>query len=197
MSKSTFKITSTDNLISNLRGEIGEIIASWILMRDYMIISKKLSSPDIKEDLDNQELIRIQITIDVFRNDIISRLSELSEKTFGQVNFYFASQKLKILQSEVSEFQKFIKNSKFKDRRNEYISHKKLPPNWEDHRAPHRIPYKTLLRGITISLILMKTIDTHFLGPIAKKQWMILRKKRYNLTSPPSVAYILLPYYRK
>jgi len=54
MSKSTFKKTVTDNLISNLRGEIGEIIASWILMHDYIIISKQLSSPDIKEDLDNQ-----------------------------------------------------------------------------------------------------------------------------------------------
>ena len=197
MSKSTFKKTAIDNLISNLRGEVGEIIASWILMRDYMIISKQLSSPNIKEDIDNQELVRIHITIDVFRNDIISRLSELSEKTFSQVNFYFASQKLKILQSEVLEFQKYIKNSKFKDRRNEYISHKKLPPNWEDHRAPHRISYKTLLRGIAFSVILMKKFDSYFLGPIAKKQWMILRKKRYNLTSPPSVAFILLPYYRK
>ena len=197
MGKSTFKKTATDNLISNLRGEIGEIVASWVLMCDYMIISKQLSGPDIKEDLNNQDLIRIQITINVFRNDIISRLSELSEKTFGQVNFYFASQKLKILQSEVIEFQKFIKKANFKDRRNEYISHKKLPPAWEDHRAPHRITYKTLLRAIVFSLILMKKIDFYFLGPAAKKQWNILRKKRYKLTSPPSVAYILLPYYSK
>jgi hypothetical protein len=197
MSKSTFKKTATDNLVSNLRGEIGEIIASWILMRDYMIISNRLSSHEIEEDIDNQELVRIHITIDVFKNDIISRLSELSERTFGQVNFHFASQKLKILQSEVLEFQKFIKNSNFKDRRNEYISHKKLPPNWEDHQAPHRITYKTLLRGIAFSLILMKEIDRTILGLKAKKQWNLLREKRYNLTSPPSIAYILLPYYRK
>jgi hypothetical protein len=194
---STFKTTTTDNLISNLRGEIGEIIASWIMMRDYMILSNQIRSDDFKKDLDNQELIRVQITVNIFRNDIISRLSELSEKKYGQINFYFASQKLTILETDVIEFQKFIKRANFKDRRNEYISHKKLPPLWEDHRAPHRIVYKTILRAIAFSLILMKKIDLNYLGPSAKRQWQLLRKKRYDLTSPPSVAYLLLPYYSK
>ena len=41
MGKSTFGKTATDNLISHLRGEVGEIIASWILMRDYIILSNE------------------------------------------------------------------------------------------------------------------------------------------------------------
>lgn len=36
--------TEQDNLISNLRGEVGEIITAWVVMRQYMALGAKLLS---------------------------------------------------------------------------------------------------------------------------------------------------------
>lgn len=148
MNNSKFVKTNTENLISNLRGELGEIIVSWILMRDFIMISNKIRPADLKEQMQNKDINRIKIIIEKFKNDTISRLSELGQDKVGQINFYFASKKLSILKEEVVEYEYFIKRNKFRDRRNQYISHKQLPPTWEGHRAPQRISYLTILRGI-------------------------------------------------
>lgn len=153
MSKSIFKSTETNNLISTLRGEVGEIIQSWTLMRDFYVLSSQLRSDNIMENINNQELNKINMVKNKFQDEIISRLSELSHKSYGKVNFYFATNKLKSLEAEFKDFEKFIKENNFKTKRDEYISHKKMPPTWEEHRAEYRITYLTTLKGIAKALI--------------------------------------------
>jgi len=75
-------------------------------------------------------------------------LSGKQEK-YGQINFFFASSKLNKFHHEVKEFDDFLKKFKFIDKRNEFISHKKLPPTWDEHVGEYRIPYVTILRGIS------------------------------------------------
>ena len=172
--------TDTDILVSNLRCEVGEIVESWVLWREFIIIKDKLRPAGLKELMENQEFNRIKIIAEKFKDDIISRLSELSEEKVGQINFHFASKKFNILESEVKDFKNFIKKNNFSDRRNQYISHKTLPSTWEEHRAPHQICYFTILRGIAFALILMKKIDIHHHGKGIKLKWIKMRKKRYD-----------------
>ena len=129
-----------------------------------------------------------------FQNEVISRLSELGQTKFGRLNFHFAASILGVLQEDVKGFRKFLKDNELTDRRNEYISHKELPTKWEDIRAPHRISYCTILRGIAFALIIMKKIDSVHLGPQSRLQWIELRKSRYEHHMPASSAYMLLPY---
>ena len=51
------KHTQLDNLISNLRGEVGEVVTSWVLLRHMMASIRALSSDDIAKDMVNEELI--------------------------------------------------------------------------------------------------------------------------------------------
>ena len=51
-----------------------------------------------------------------------------------------------------------------------------------------------MVRGIAKALRIMKKIDRLFLGPSAKYLWIEMRKKRYSLTYPANVGYMLLPY---
>ena len=196
MSKSIFEATDIENLISNLRGEVGEIIQSWILMRDFYNLSSELQTDNITEDIKNQELNKINLIKKRFQDDIISRLSELGHKSFGKVNFYFATKKLNALEPEFKAFEKFIKDNHIKAKRDEYISHKKLPPTWDEHRSEHRISYLTTLKGIAKALILMKKIDSIYLGENSNQQWIKMRAKRYDFSMPGKVAYSLLPYLR-
>ncbi|MDX2445013.1 MAG: hypothetical protein QNK30_14555 [Bacteroidales bacterium] len=156
MNKSTLKNVETDNLISNLRGEVGEIIQSWTLMRDFYIISNELSCGDSLQDLKNQEFNKINLIKKKFKDEITSRLSELSHKSNGKVNFYFATNKLKSFESDFKDFEKYILDNHFKTNRDEYISHKKLPPTWNEQKSEHRINYLTILKGVAKALILMK-----------------------------------------
>ncbi|HNP69064.1 MAG TPA: hypothetical protein PKH16_14250 [Aequorivita sp.] len=197
MSKSTFKATEIDNLISNLRGEVGEIIQTWTLMRDFYVLSSELQTDDFNEDIKNQELNRINLIKKKFQDEIISRLSELGHKSYGKVNFYFATNKLKALENEFKDFEKFIKDNHLKAKRDEFISHKKLPPTWDEHKAEHRISYLTTLKGIAKALILMKKIDRLHLGENSNQQWNKMRKKRYDFSVPAKAGYLLLPYLRK
>jgi hypothetical protein len=68
---SIFHRTNTDNLISNLRGEVGEIVESWILMRELLITSKSLRTGDSKKDFSSPEYLKLLRIIDKFKNDII------------------------------------------------------------------------------------------------------------------------------
>jgi hypothetical protein len=58
VSNQTFRIVNTrvDNLISNLRGEVAEVITSWVLLRQVMARERQLMSNDIAKDLANQDL---------------------------------------------------------------------------------------------------------------------------------------------
>lgn len=191
--KSTFHRTEIDNLISNLRAEVGEIVESWILMREIFHTSKKYRTGDLDKDFRSPDYLKMLRIIDKFKNDIISRLSELAEKKTGQINFDFASRRLNVLEKETESYQRFIIDKKFLNLRHEYISHKKLPPTWEGHKAPYRISDIIILKAISKALILIKGFDRIHLGARSKFLWHEMRKKRYDFSLPYS-GYSLLPY---
>jgi hypothetical protein len=194
VSKQKLRIHNTqlDNLISNLRGEVGEVITSWVLLRYMIAKERELSSDDIARDMRNESLIFVSILRTKLADEIVARLSELAEAKIGRLTFYFASQKLKALAVEVEGFSDFIVREKFQQKRNLDISHKNLPEQWAEH-GPNVIPYRTLLKGVVRALRLMKTIDVIVLGPAGKYLWREMRKKRDQLMAPASAMYMMLP----
>lgn len=186
--------TEIDNLIGNLRGEVGEIIFTWILMKDLSEEVRSQESPKITEGLENPKLIRLRILIYKLRDEVISRLSELGQKKIGRLNFYFAGIKLNKLSKEIDDYKCFIKKNNFKGRRDRTISHKELPERWQNHKADLDISYRMLLTGIAKALRLMKKIDDIFLGPCSRYLWREMRKRRYVPLSPIKAVYLLLPY---
>lgn len=192
--KTNIEAIDVDNLIGHLREEVGQVIDSWIILRHFKVVSSRMQTHDIANDIQNPDLNFMNLIKSKLSDDIIARLSELSETKTGRINFYFAGQKLSNLEHEIKEFKNFIENKNFRKRRNQYISHKQIPPRFEDWRGPHRIEYKTLLRGVGMALRLMKKIDNVYLGDISRKQWLIMRKKRYDFNSPRVGTYLLLPY---
>jgi hypothetical protein len=187
------KNTNLDNLISNLRAEVGEIITSWVLLRHMMASQRELSSDDFAKDLANENLAFVSMLRTKLADEIVARLSELAEVKIGRLTFHFAATKLGKLDSEVEAFRTFITREKFQQKRNHDISHKELPEQWATHR-PVVIPYRTLCRGVGNALRLMKKIDRIVLGPAAKYLWPEMRKKRYQLMNPASAAYMLVPH---
>ena len=185
--------TNTDNLISNLRGEVGEIIFTWIMMRDLKIEANSLQTDDPGEDMDNQHLKILFILIDKLSDEIVARLSELAEKKVGRLTFHFANEKLGGLDQYINNFNRFIEKNRFREKRNYDISHKELPEKWSDHKHIH-IPYKVLLKGIAYSLRLMKKIDEKKLGPSSMYLWREMRKRRYEPIVPVKAGYLLLPH---
>lgn len=197
MSRQKLRIhnTDTDNLISNLRGEVGEIISSWVLYRDIMVAAHRIGSHDPVIDMKNAALNRLLVLGDRLSDDIVARLSELAEKKIGRLNFYFASLKLQALDGEVNDFIGYIQRNRFEEKRNSDISHKELPERWSDHKYL-RIEPMIILRGVVKSLRLMKRFDFLHLGPSSPYLWHQARKKRYELMTPPKAGYLLLPHLR-
>jgi len=187
------KNTQLDNLISNLRGEVGEIITSWVLLRHMMARERELMSDDVAKDLANENLAFVGMLTNKLTDEIVSRLSELAEAKIGRLTFHFAATKLVKLNDEVREFTTFISRQRFQEKRNYDISHKELPEEWSQHKHIH-IPYRILLRGIAQAMRLMKTIDGVVLGPAAKHLWREMRKRRYVLMNPARSAYMMLPH---
>jgi len=187
--------TETDNLISNLRGEVGEIIFTWVLLRNLMAQASILRSGDPSKDMENRQLLVLNALVDKLEDEVAARLSELAQFKIGRLNFFFAYQKLGQPEGDVQEFAKFVEKSRIKEKRDRYVSHKDLPEKWEEHRYL-MIPYPVLLRGIAHMLGLMKKVDSLFLGPRAKYLWREMRKKRYDPLYPARASYLLLPYLR-
>jgi hypothetical protein len=187
------KNTQLDNLISNLRGEVGEIVTSWVLLRYMMARERELMSDDVGKDLANQNLAFVSMLTNKLADEIVARLSELAEAKIGRLTFHFAATKLAKLDSEVRDFGTFISRKGFQKKRNYDISHKELPEKSSQHKQI-AIPYRTLRRGVGLALRLMKTIDRAVLGPAAKYLWREMRKRRYELLNPASAAYMLLPH---
>lgn len=194
MSKSHFDNTEIDNLTGNLRGEIGEIIQSWTLMRELIFEIKKLSSNDFMIDSQNNQLSKLRLLKKKYEDEIIAALSELGEKKYSRINFHFATAKLKAYKDEANDFESFLKLKNIRNKRHEYISHKNLPPSWEEHISEYRIKQLTLLRAICKAVILMKKIDFLFVGPQSKYQLFEIRKKRYEYLIPAKAAYLMLPF---
>ncbi|HEX9725203.1 MAG TPA: type I restriction-modification system subunit M N-terminal domain-containing protein [Vicinamibacteria bacterium] len=190
--KSKVLRTDADNLVSNLRGEVGEIITTWLLMRDLMSQAARLASGEVEKDMRNRELLFLNLLADKLRDELIGRLSELAESKIGQLTFQFTAQKLRAFEREAQEFAAFIVRHRLRDKRNRDISHKQLPEQWSDHRNID-IPYRILVRAVALALRLMKRIDRRVLGPAAPYSWREARKRRYSFMSPPRAGYMLLP----
>ncbi len=185
--------TETDNLISNLRGEIGEIITTWIMMRYLVKEGSRLFSGDITKLFENEQFAFLNLLEDKLRDELVARLSEIAENKIGRLNFHFASQKLDRFQSEADAFSRFVAKRRLKEKRNRDVSHKNLPEKWSEH-SMLSIQDRTICRAIGMALRFMKRIDEHQHGPLAKYLWRAARKRRYNFTLPPQVAYMLIPY---
>jgi hypothetical protein len=191
--KLRIKNTQLDNLISNLRGEVGEVITSWVLLRHMIERERQLSSNDVAKDFANDNITFVRMLRTKLADEIVARLSELGEQKIGRLTFHFAAVKLGRLEAEACVFKTFIVRQRFQQKRNIDISHKECPEEWAKH-GPIVIPYLTLLRCVGHALRLMKKIDRIVLGPASKYLWREVRKKRYKLMSPASVAYMLVPY---
>ncbi len=188
--------TEKDNLISNLREEVGEIVTTWILYKYLITERRKLRTDDLKADMSNRQLVFLNMLSQKMRDEIIARLSELSETKIGRLTFYFAAEKIKALQDDSEKFTNFIEINGFRKKRNWDISHKELPEKWSDQKAPVHIPYTKLVWAIAFALRLMKKIDRIVLGPSAPFLWREMRKRRYRLIYPAKASYMLLPYLR-
>lgn len=185
--------TQMDNLIANLRGEVGEVITSWVLLRHMRARERELTSGDIAKDMASESLAFVTMLSTKLADEIVARLSELAEAKIGRLTFYFAAQKLNGVDADVQAFSAFIIREKFQQKRNADISHKELPEQWAT-RAPLVISYQMLLRGIAAALRIMKKIDAIVLGAGAKYLWHEMRKKRYQLIAPASAMYMMLPH---
>lgn len=187
--------TPLDNLVSNLRGEVGEIIVTWILLRDLMAQANQLRTDDPKADMENHAFCTRNILADKLRDEIVARLAELAEEKIGRLTFYFVQQKRGKFDGEIKAFAGFVESNRFREKRNYDISHKELPEQWTDHKLIH-IPYFTILKGVAMALRVMKRIDRSVLGPSAPYLWSEMRKKRYEQMSSLKTGYLLLPYLR-
>jgi hypothetical protein len=197
MSKEKLRLfnTETDNLVSNLRGEVGEVITTWILMRYFLTKARELSTGDVAKDMSNEASAMLWLIVDKLEDELVGRLSELGEEKIGRLNFFFAVRKLGKLEHEASSFTKLVSKNKLREKRNYDISHKELPEKWEEHRHIS-IPYRSLLKAIVAALRLMKKIDRIALGPAAPFLWREARKRRYRMMNPPRAAYMMVPYLR-
>lgn len=198
--------TDADNLIGSLRGEVGEVIVAWTLLRQFMSEAHSLRTADLTDarslrttdllaDMNNPAVAKLEILTSKLRDDVVARLAELAEEKIGQLTFHFATVKLGVLAAEATAFTQFIRKNGFEEKRNSDISHKVLPEKWSDHRHRH-IPYNVVTQAVARATRLMKQIDRRFLGPAAPYLWAELRKKRYQPTPLPRVAYLLLPHMR-
>ena len=188
--------TELDNLISNLRGEVGDILLTWLLYIRLRKNTRYLYTSDIGKDLRNPDLALLEILNEKLEGEIVSRLSELAEQKIGQLTFYFAQQKLLDkcdLSSEVYEYQKFVKKEKFKAKRDQFISHKQLPEKWTDHKEIF-ISVPTIGKCVSLAVRLMIKIDKVFLGPSAIYFWRETLKKKPIPMRPLNVNFMLLPY---
>jgi hypothetical protein len=185
--------TPVENLVANLRGEVGEIITTWTMMRRLIAQERRLSSGDIAKDMGDEEVAFFAVLVDKLSDELVARLSELAETKVGRLNFHFASVKLNALDAEVLAFRTFIRHHRFAEKRNYDISHKELPERWSEHRLRH-ISYRLVLRGVALGSSVMKKIDAIVQGPSAKYMWHEMRKRRYSVINPPRAAYMLLPY---
>ncbi len=191
--KQRLHTTQTDNLVSNLRGEVGEIITTWLLWDWIRQQEIGKQSDDMQKDLENKDLHVLSILSNKLKEEMVARLSELGEEKIGQINFYFASKKLNAFEKETKDFTEYVVKHKFREKRNLEISHKNLPPTFNDWRLIV-VPNVVVLRAVTRAAYMMKKIDRLYLGPEAPYLWKEMRKKRYDFIYPPKVMYLLLPH---
>lgn len=188
--------TDPDVLIGNLRGEVGEAITNWIIVRRLTASARRMQTDDVAEDMRNDDLALIYAIKERISNDLVLTLVELSELKIGRATFYFASEKLSALQDDVREFRRFIVVHKLKEKRNREIAHREQPEEWPQ-KGGLRVGYVVLTVALAKAIRLMKKIDFEVMGEDAYLRWHEMRKKRYDLTMPARAKYLLLPYMAK
>lgn len=191
---SLVKKTEPDKLISLLRSEIGEIIQSWIVLNIYDFKAGELRTEDIRNDMQNKNLQLLNLVRAKFRDDIISRLSELTSSKHGRLNFHFASDKFKVQKEEVKKFSDYLKEKHLIFRRNKNIAHKEISPRWNQIDPQPFIPKFVLLRAVGWAISIMKQFDKSYYGEDYRKLWKEERSRRYEMEMPAAPKYMLLPY---
>ena len=106
--------TDADALVGNLRGEIGEQITTWVLLRHIMSQRRAIRSDDPRADLSNPELAFLNLLADRLNDDLVASLSELAEEKIGRTNFHFAEVKLGLALTSVRHFRKFVERNNFR-----------------------------------------------------------------------------------
>jgi hypothetical protein len=147
--------------------------------------------------MQNKNLQLINLVRDKFKDDIISRLSELSSSKHGRLNFNFAADKFNIQKYEIENFRKYLNEKHIISRRNRNIAHKEMSPTWKQIDPKPVIRKRILLRAIAWSILIMKQFDKAYYGENYQLLWKVERKRRYDLEMPAAVKYLLLPYIAK
>jgi len=194
---SILKQTEPDKLISHLRGEVGEIIQSWVILNIYDLKTNELQTDNIADNIKNENLLLLNLVRKKFRDDIISRLSELTSTKHGRLNFNFAADKFKTQKDEIKEFGDFLKEKNLIFRRNKNIAHKQMSPKWEQIDPSPAIRRRVLIKAIAWTIRIMKNFDQLHLGEDYRRVWNLERKRRYKLDMPGAAKYMMLPYVRK
>ena len=185
--------TPIDNLVANLRGEVGDVICTWTLLEDLLAARRANESGDLLRDMEDHPLTAMSAICEKLADDIVVRLSELAQRKVGRLNFYFVSLKLPGLSTMVNAFSYFISRNQFTEKRNYDISHRELPEQWSDHKFIV-IPFPTICRGVALAMLMMKKIDRVYLGPSSPYLWRKMRSKRRDIMMPLRSNYLLLPY---
>lgn len=185
--------TAADVLVGNLRGQVGETVTTWSLLRHFAAAASKLQTSDIAADIANKDLQFLWLLKGKLADELTARLSELGDKKIGRTNFHFAATKLKACEEASAEFTDFTVRAKLRQKRNQEIAHREQPEQWFEDRDI-RISYRTLTKGTAMALRLMKRIDRVALGPSAPYLWRQARKKRYDIAGPARAMYLLVPY---
>jgi hypothetical protein len=191
---SNLKKIEPEKIVTLLRGEVGEVIQSWVVFKIYSAKAAELRSVNLHEDKENQQLTLINLVRSKFRDDLILRLAELSSRRYDTINFHFAADKFKIQQNEVKAFREYLKVHHIEFRRNNNIAHKHISPTWKELDPMPHVPYLVITKAIAWAISLMKKFDKEYFGDGYKLIWQEERKCRYELEGPASAKYLLLPY---
>lgn len=185
-------------LVVQLRGEVGELIHSWVLLRHFLVGRRREATGVIEQDFKNQELWFLNAIIEKLENELFSRLSELAETVKrGRITFENAASQISragfaACNDEIKTFREFIRSRQFEEKRNKEISHKEFVAEWDDERAPIHVPYPVLVRAIALAMRVMKRIDREVYGTIhAKFMWHELRSRRYSMNLLPRSSYMI------
>ncbi len=191
-------MADSTKVIVQLRGEIGEIILSWTLLRHFLSLRSQHSTGDLQKDMESRELWFLNALIDKLQNEIISRLSELADKKArGQLTFSNGSGSLNRLghpscKDYVERFRTLVVTSQFDKKRNNEISHKAFIEKWDKERAPIHVTYASVLRALGMAVLVMKRMDEQVDGKIHSRfMWRELRNRRYSMTMLPRAAYMI------
>ena len=197
MSREKHRISQTpaEKITSEIRGEVGEAIASWIMWRWIRQQSASLQTDDIAADMRRQDQVFLGLLSNRIHDDLVGRIAELGARKIGRVNFHFAAAKTGAFHTEVDRFIGYVERNRFIEKRNYDVSHKELTTSYGDVKFI-RIKPREIATALGMALRLIKKFDRIVVGPAAPFLWREMRRKRYELTAPARVAYMLLPYLR-